>query len=126
VGVFLNRLGDYENALKRAREAIDLNPDYPHAHFVAGCAMQGLENHQGAIPEYQKAINYWEALINLGNAYLELDRGEEALRPLQLAVELRPDCLEAHDFLGVAYFKTSDALKAEAQLTLFEDSRFLF
>jgi tetratricopeptide (TPR) repeat protein len=83
VGVFLNRLGDYENALKKAREAIDLNPDYPDAHFVARCSMQGLEDHQGVIPEYQKAIslksNYWEALVNLGNAYLELDRSQEAL-----------------------------------------------
>jgi Tfp pilus assembly protein PilF len=65
-------------------------------------------------------------LVNLGNAYLELDRGQEALAPLKLAVELRPKCLEAHDFLGVAYLKTHDNTSAEEELRLLNnlDSSF--
>jgi len=38
---FLNRLGDYENALRAARDAMRLNPNYPDAHCVAGYALQG-------------------------------------------------------------------------------------
>jgi protein O-GlcNAc transferase len=109
VAYYHNRLGEYGDALKSAHEAISLNPDYPDAHFVAGCAMQGLEDHQAAISE---------ALVNLGNAYLESGRAEDALAPLKRAVELRPECLEAHDFLGAAYFQIGDARKAETERAL--------
>jgi len=48
---------------------------------------KGLEDHKAAIPEYQKAIqlkpDYVEALVDLGNAYLELDQGETGCRPLK-------------------------------------------
>jgi tetratricopeptide (TPR) repeat protein len=72
-----------------------LNSNYPDAHCVAGYALQGLENHKAAIPEYQKAIqlkpDYVEALVDLGNAYLELDQGEQAVAPLKRAADLMPE-----------------------------------
>jgi len=84
--------------------------------------LQGLEDHNAAILEYQKAIqlkpDYVEALVDLGNAYLELDRGEQAVAPLKRAAELMPECLQAHDFLGVACLKTGDPQSAAEQLQI--------
>jgi tetratricopeptide (TPR) repeat protein len=128
--VFLNRLGKFDAALKKARDAMHLNPDYPDAHCVAGYALQGLEDHEAAVREYQKAVelkpDYVEALVNIGNAYLELDRGLEAVTPLRRAIELMPECLQAHDFLGVAYFKTGDPQGAAEQFQILRglDSTF--
>lgn len=47
-------------------------------------------------------------LVNLGCAYVELNRYEEAVSLSKRALELNPECLEAHDCLGVALLKNGD------------------
>lgn len=120
----------YENALKAARNLIQLNTDDADAHCFAGVALSGLEQHEAAILEYQKAVQlqpaYFEALGNLGHAYLDLNRNQEAIAPLEHAVKLRPECVEAHDLLGVAYLKSDSHELALEQLRIVDscDSTF--
>lgn len=59
-----------------------------------------------------------EPLVNLGAAYLELGRDREAIPPLMRAIELKPECVEAHDYLGMAYFMNDDRARAMDQLRI--------
>ena len=124
VAVFLNRLGHFDAALLKAREAMCFDPTHPDPHLSAGFALQGLSDHKAAICEYQKAIELKPdlllALVNLGNAHLELGRSQEAVAPLKRAIELNPDCVDAHDNLGLAHLKNGDREAAMEELHTIE------
>jgi hypothetical protein len=46
--------------------------------------------------------------------------------PLKRAIDLKPECLQAHDFLGVAYFKSGDHQSAEEQLRILKRLNSVF
>jgi hypothetical protein len=62
--------------------------------------------------------DYFEPLVSLGGAYLELGRDREAIPPLMRAIELKPGCVEAHDYLGTAYLKNGERAGTMEQLRI--------
>ena len=70
------------------RRAIDLEPDFPMAHF------------------------------QLGKFYLEQKNYNQATEELKRAVELKPDYLEAHFLLATAYRKAGDLPHSQEQLEI--------
>jgi tetratricopeptide (TPR) repeat protein len=111
-----SQLERYEEALNSARKSSSLDSKYPDAYLAAGRALQGLRDHAGALEEYQRVLDLKPesvevlatTLINMGDAYLELRRDQEALVPLQKAVQLKPEWPEGHDLLGIVYFRQGD------------------
>jgi tetratricopeptide (TPR) repeat protein len=47
-----------------------------------------------------------------------LGRVEDAIPPLKRAIELKPECLESHDYLGMAYLKRGNREGAMEQLAM--------
>ena len=77
------------------------------AYNKRGCTYYELTQHEKAIDDYNKAIefnpNYVEAYYNRGKAYHELKQHEEAIADYNKVMELNPYLAEAYNNRGVAY-----------------------
>lgn len=66
---------------------------------------------KGAIDAYLEAIkleaNSAEVFLNLGHAYLEIEKNSDAVKAFKQSVKLNPDQPEAQYGLGVAYFRSN-------------------
>jgi len=81
--------------------------------------LQGLGHYADAIREFETAVelkpDYFDALVNLGEAYIEINRNQEAISLLRKAIGLHSDAIEARDLLGVALFRSDDRQGAVEQ-----------
>jgi TolB-like protein/DNA-binding winged helix-turn-helix (wHTH) protein/Tfp pilus assembly protein PilF len=90
--------GRFDEAIQKAHEAMDLDPDFRLAHFFLGLAYSGKQMYPEALAEYQKGVamdskDEW-ALSGLGWVYaLMNDRtnAEKIIRRLRQNARERPD-----------------------------------
>ena len=96
---YFNR-GDLDTALRRFEIAIRHDPSYAPAYY-------GVAHIKSIRGEVDEAIRFYKltlerdrsnpyAFANLGYALLQKERFDEALSMLDKALELKPDCGEAH------------------------------
>jgi len=55
------RKGFYQEAFEDFTQAIKLNPDYAEAYIARAHARTGIEDKQGAVADFQKAIDIYKA-----------------------------------------------------------------
>ena len=81
----LNLLGDHAGAIREARKALDMNPNFAYAHWQIGLAHEYQGNYQLAADSYEQmtAAPPNMARAALGRAYAKLGRAEEARRIVQ-------------------------------------------
>ncbi len=60
-GFDLGRKGQYKESVELFTQAINLNPSFPEAHMVRADAQTLLGNLQGAVEDFQKAIDIYRA-----------------------------------------------------------------
>ncbi|HAT15868.1 MAG TPA: hypothetical protein DCS91_21925 [Microcoleaceae bacterium UBA11344] len=60
-GLDLARKGQYKESVELLTQAINLNPSFPEAHMVRADAQTLLGNLQGAVEDFQKAIDIYRA-----------------------------------------------------------------
>ena len=60
-GFDLARKGQYKESVELLTQAINLNPSFPEAHMVRADAQTLLGNLQGAVEDFQKAIDIYRA-----------------------------------------------------------------
>jgi tetratricopeptide (TPR) repeat protein len=58
-GLDLARKGQYKESVELLTQAINLNPSFPEAHMVRADAQTLLGNLQGAVEDFQKAIDIY-------------------------------------------------------------------
>ncbi len=87
--------GDYELALKRYQEALDLKPDFAQSWRGMGKTYMAMGRYAEATERLQKAIelapNFAEAYMDLAEAFLALGRKTEALDALDQVIQMLPD-----------------------------------
>jgi serine/threonine-protein kinase len=79
-------LGRFEEALPRARQALELQPDYLPALWVRGLALSGLGRHEEALASLERVANLSRAPFYvgvLGLGYARAGRTDDAKRLLQ-------------------------------------------
>lgn len=86
-------------------------------------ALEGLASVALSVGDYRQAARYcqkltevapsYEAWFNLGVAWEEVGRREDASRAYSTAVKFRPDCEEALVNLGVLYYESGDIPAAQ-------------
>jgi protein O-GlcNAc transferase len=85
----------YDDAVKYLRKAVNRNSRLAAAYAYMGVALVKLGQYALAEPQFRKAIaidpGHWDALTNLGSFLIAEGRAEEAISPLQRAIELNPD-----------------------------------
>jgi len=109
-------------ALQATLRALELKPDYPEAHMLAGLVYLGRELFLDAIDHFKQAIaqkpDYRDAKHNLGAAYLASERWDEAIAVFD---ELVADRFYAtpgpgQNNLGWAWYKKGDMDRARRHL----------
>jgi tetratricopeptide (TPR) repeat protein len=103
-GVFYKEIGQPNEAVKRFKKALVINPEYAEAHNNLGVALQNLGLMDAAVKSYENAVavkpDYTEAHNNLGVALQNLGLMDSAVKSYEKAVALKPDYTEAHNNLG--------------------------
>ncbi|MBR1396549.1 MAG: tetratricopeptide repeat protein [Selenomonadaceae bacterium] len=99
--------GDYNGAIAKYNEALNLNPNFDWAYNNRGLAYGNLQNYDAAMADYNKAIelnpNDAEAYNNRGNTYVSLKQYDQALADYTRAIELNPDSVESYNNRGFVY-----------------------
>ena len=117
-GNTLNRLGRFDDAEVRYRQAIALKNDFAEAHGNLANMLQQLGRLGQAITSYTRAIELRpddaETHKNLGSTLLKLDRLDEAEAVFRKAIALKPDFADAHNYLGSSVKELGRLDEAEA------------
>jgi Flp pilus assembly protein TadD len=114
-GMDASKAGDHPAAIRFFGEAIRTGDNVAEARREMAASMMLNGNVAGAVQELEKLQDDAVALTNLGNAYLQVGRVDDAKRVLSRASE-EPD---ANNLLGLAFLKSGDTGSAE---TAFRDA----
>lgn len=117
LGICHARQQQREEALACFQKAVELKPDFAHAHNNVGNVLKELGRLEQALDCYQQAVrlkpDFAEAHNNLGNLLRELGRFEAAEASCREAIRLRPDFADAHNNLGAALAEQERREEAE-------------
>ena len=106
LGVSAYQRRDFENVKYYCSEIIKINPDNVDAYNNRGIAKAYLDDHKGAIKDYNKAIeldaNDAGIYNNRGNARDKLGNHNGAIEDYDKAIELNPDYVDTYYNRGVA------------------------
>jgi protein O-mannosyl-transferase len=95
LGIVLDRLGDFEEAVHHLRIAVAQDPNDPDVLTNMGVVLANQKRYSEAMPYLERANrinpNHVPGLVTLGNALIETGRPDKALGYLVRALALRPD-----------------------------------
>ena len=113
LAIAYSRLSQFRQAGEAIDRAIRLEPDYAFAHNTRGIIHLANQFNQSAITSFKKAIrikpeepNFY---INLGHAYLRVDKYQEGLETYQIALQLDPEILGKSDVIELSYQDQQEA-----------------
>lgn len=113
LGKFLIRRGMEERAVPQIEKALQLDPRLPMAHFLLAEVDLFKKDPQAAVNELQKelAVNptVWLVYWRLGDAYVRLEKYEEAEKVLKEAIWLNEASSGAYILLGQIALKKGDS-----------------
>ena len=117
---------DYSAAIANFSKAIELDPYYVDAWIRRGITKMDNDDLDGADDDLSQAIKLsdrnFKAFYNRGRLRLEQERAEAALEDLERAHRLKPNHASTIHYLGDAWSKNGEPLKA---LDLWEKARKL-
>ncbi len=128
VGEYYVEKHDFENALDKFRDAINLDPKNESAKlgYAEALAMKGTDRvEKDQFPEakalYMEALTYdpnsSAAYFGLGEVYSELDQKPEAITNYERALGIDKDLTAIYVPLGILYYQTGEIAKADNLLS---------
>jgi len=113
-------------AFTELQKALELNPGDKEIHNALGVIyLTNLEDYAKAIEHFQKALaidkNYSEAATNLGNAYANMKKFEQAMESYKIALSnpQYKNAAMAFNNLGMVYYRVS---KLDEALSAFKEA----
>ena len=106
--------GEYDEALKRYREAQVEAQNRPELHFNTGTTLYKKEDYQNALQEYGRLLEAEspelaaQTFYNLGNAYYRQQQFAEAVGAYKKSLELNSDDLDSKINLELALEKLKE------------------
>ena len=101
--------GNVDDAIRFARKALEIEPQYGVAHYNLGNLYAGLGKYELAQSYFQQALriypNFADAHANLGQLLAERGDVESGITYFRRAIKLDPTVVRAHLNLGVALAK---------------------
>jgi len=111
---------DWDAAGKEYSRAIELGPNYAHAHEYYGYYLLAVGRTQEGIAEAKRAIELdplsSEVVVNAGAIFYYGRQYDLAIDNLRKTLDLDPDAWPTHMFLGVSYEAKGDLSRAVAEL----------
>jgi tetratricopeptide (TPR) repeat protein len=108
--------GNVDDAIRFARKALEIEPQYGVAHYNLGNLYAGLGKYELAQGHFQQALrsypNFADAHANLGQLLAERGDVESGIKHFRRAIELDPTVVRAHLNMGVALAKLGRAEEA--------------
>jgi tetratricopeptide (TPR) repeat protein len=108
--------GDAGAAVAPLQRARELRPRDPKVLGLLGQALYRLGRFEDAIEAYQQLVDESPveaaARVNLGLANLKAKRFPQAIRQLDIALDLQPDHRRAAGYLGLAWLEQGDPRRA--------------
>jgi tetratricopeptide (TPR) repeat protein len=105
LGVALADQGYHDEALKKYRKALQIDPHYQDPVANIGLSMAEQGKMEESITQFLKALEMnpkdYKTLNNLGASLIVVDRHAEAVQYLSEAITLDPYYAQAHNNLGV-------------------------
>ena len=108
LGLVLLNLGRPVDAQAEFQTAIDLDKTNPDLQHNLGIALAQQNRFNEAIAAYKQALSYPTyttpevAYYNMGEAYIRLNKPQEAQESFRAAIQLEPTMVAAHYGLGLA------------------------
>jgi len=108
LGLVLLNLERPVDAQAEFQTAIDLDKTSPDLQHNVGVALAQQKRFDDAIAAYKKALTFPTyttpevAYYNMGEAYIQLGKAQEALESFRAALQLEPTMVAAHYGLGLA------------------------
>lgn len=108
--------GQFETAVREAREILSRSPDNKSVRFYMAGALTGLSRYDEAVAEYRKILERsprdTEALSNLGWCLINMDQLDEAKKVFGRVLETHPDHIYATASLANVAFIEGDFREA--------------
>jgi protein O-GlcNAc transferase len=115
-GLHYHQEGDLKLAEKNYREILDVMPENANALHLLGVLLNQVQDNLAAIDLISRAIQIVpdQPIFhnNLGNAYRDSDRCEQAIACYQKALQIKPDLVETYINMGIAYHQLADLDRA--------------
>ncbi len=104
--------GEKNKMIELLKRALEIEPNYPQAHYNLGIALQEKGQLRAAIASYEKALKlrpqYPEALFSLGNAYKQAGDLDSAISFYLKALNHQPNSPDVLYNLGNALKRKED------------------
>ncbi len=108
--------GDQDEAIRKFKEVLDLDPKIVDAHFMLGNEYYRKEKYAEAIEEFKKTLqlkpDYDFAMINLANAYRKIGDLEAALLGFEHFADKNPDNAQILFHIGDIHLTNGEPDKA--------------
>jgi tetratricopeptide (TPR) repeat protein len=122
IGLIHHNLGQYDKALEAFETSISYNRDErADIYYYRGETHTALEDYDAAINDYLAALSrfsdYDRAYQGLGYAYYKTAQYDQALEALNEALEISPNSVIAHFYLGLVHLATDQFDDAEAAIS---------
>ena len=123
LGALYLKLGRLDDAMKEAQSVLNLSPNLVEAHLLLGMILGKKNRYDEGIHEFEVAANLAAQSSDVHNAdfhhelatlYYQKGRFDDAMKELQIALDLKPDFAGAHKNLAVLLIKKNrfdDALR---------------
>ncbi|MBU0568184.1 tetratricopeptide repeat protein [bacterium] len=113
----------YDEAIKEYKEALSFGQEDPAIYFNLGWTYKDSKKYKEAIPAFKKVLSFEgvdrEQFINshlaLGWLYYQENLIKESIGSYKNAIELVPDSVQAHYWLGKAYKKEGKLKEAKEE-----------
>lgn len=123
-GEALDEMKDNEGSTKMFRAAAAANPKEPNVHFGLGYLLWTQKIYPEAAKEFQAELandpNHVQAMMYLGDTYIQLNQPAAATPLLERTIKLDPAQSLAHLDLGIIYSDAGRNEEALRELTLAE------
>jgi len=118
LGIIYRDTGQYEDAIKELKQALQLDPENYDATLELATAYEEVEKFTEAEEKYKEAIKLrerdWRGCANLGIFYYYNARYAEAEEMFLKVTELSPGDISGYNYLGATYIKMERREEAAA------------
>jgi tetratricopeptide (TPR) repeat protein len=113
LGAAETQLGNYPEAIKARRKAVELNPDSVDMHYELGKVLMEARDYEAAVPELEqvkaKMPGSLKTHIFLEIAYARTNRLQQAIKECEIVLAVLPEQYGTNLILGRVLMRSGDA-----------------